>query len=224
MLFLEAIDKIHENEREKYSKDKLDNEFASYISIEPNSYSTGCQFLIQKREKSRLLIIEGKQRVYLSDVDIIHILLEMESKDTEWFISAMKNLYRGKGETFGFRIKEQTYEDIGIPQQGVRKALNLFSDSSIVIDDFVFVLNFIFSKDRCWESISKIKGFRNRSLVRYILLVEYYHNRSQWAKACLEKVGYPINKKSSDLNNDRRTYEDLKRIDNIDLIDIFAIK
>ena len=72
--------------------------------------------------------------------------------------------------------------------------ITLFSDTVIDINDLVFVLNFIFSKDKQWEVDASIENFGKSTIVKYIVLIDYYSNKSKKSESFLREIGYPINK------------------------------
>lgn len=77
MRFLEKIDLIHESNRKNLNIPKENREFTSHIPITISVGEVSYGFEIRKKEKSKLLLSSGKQRIYLSDFDIINIILNM---------------------------------------------------------------------------------------------------------------------------------------------------
>lgn len=78
MSFLKRIDKLHKENRSVYGIETSNNDFSSFINVEPVDISLTQKFIIRKQEKAKLLLVSGKQRVYLSDNDIISTILDME--------------------------------------------------------------------------------------------------------------------------------------------------
>ena len=78
MRFLEKIDLIHESNRKNLNIPKENREFTSHIPITISVGEVSYGFEIRKKEKSKLLLSSGKQRIYLSDFDIINIILNRD--------------------------------------------------------------------------------------------------------------------------------------------------
>lgn len=190
MDFLKKIDAIYNQERAKYSE--ADDEFCCYIDVEPLNQNTTKKFTIKKREKSMLQICDGKQRVYLSDIQIVNCICDMNENDRNWFLQQFVHLYQGGGNKIFFKINGSEVEGCGIMSYPENKELTLYSDTSISYNDFIFVLNFIFSKDRCHEEMTSISNFSKRTMVKYITLIDYYGNKSLHSKKYLESIGYPV--------------------------------
>jgi hypothetical protein len=195
MNFLEEIDNIYKKEREINDIPQSNGDFSCFIPIEAIDYKTSCEFLIKKQEKAKLLFLVGKQRVYLSDLQIIRTILRMGKEDINWFLQQFISLYKGNYSKIQFKILEKTYEGFGIINYSEEKGLLLFSDSEIDINDFVFLLNFIFSKDKYWGEMNELEDFRKKTLCKYISLIDYYSNKSNHSECFLKSIGYPYYKR-----------------------------
>lgn len=201
MSFLAHLDLIHENDRKKFSIPQNNYTFRTYIPIKFHSQTGTVSFLIQKAALSKLLIIDGAQRVYLSDNDIINTILCMDDVDVRWFLDQLVQLYQGKGSSFEFTIEGRNYTYQGIENYPSAKNISLFSDTVIQIQDLVLILNFIFAKDYCWEhmpipvnaskKVKSRKDFSKRTLCKYISLLDYYAWKSSRSLAFLQSIGYP---------------------------------
>lgn len=192
MSFLKKIDTLHDNCRNEYQNEEVDENFSSYVKIEPVDVTLKQEFIIKKQEKAKLLIVSGKQRVHLSDFQIISTILQLDQCWIDWFIQAFINLYNNDFVSFKFKVEDNEFEGIGIAYCSEPKEILLFSDTKIDINDFIFVLNFIFSKDYQWEKDRQKKDFSKRTIVKYITLLDYYSHKSMRSKEYLEKIGYPI--------------------------------
>ena len=84
MDFLKIIDDIYANERAHINES--DDTFCCFIEIDPIDQNTTLKFLIKKREKAMLLIVDGKQRVHMSDLQIINCICNMCETDRDWFL------------------------------------------------------------------------------------------------------------------------------------------
>ena len=192
MSFLKRIDKLHKENRSVYGIEMSNNDFSSFINVEPVDISLTQKFIIRKQEKAKLLLVSGKQRVYLSDNDIISTILNMEKNCIDWFLNSFIKLYNDEFEVFNFKLEDRLYKGIGISYYQSQREISLFSDTKIDINDFIFILNFIFSKDRQWENDTSQENFGKRTIIKYITLIDYYSNQSERSKNYLKKIGYPI--------------------------------
>lgn len=193
MLFLEKIDEIYSASRTQYSVSAQSDDFYVYIPIEISDSKYTYPFLIRKGNKSKLLITSGKQRVYLTDNQIIHTILSMEKTEIDWFLSQFISLYKGTGVQLTFNISDAIFTCVGICSFPEDKKLLLFSDTKISYSNFCFLLSFIFSKDACWEEISRITNFSKKTLCKYISIIDYYHNSSEHSRLFLSAIGCPLN-------------------------------
>lgn len=247
MNFLEKIDEIHNhnvNEINTRSKNKKENvvinevkrkKFISYITIKPNNTKVKCEFLIQKQEKSKLLLVNREQRVYISDLGIIRTIVDMEENLYKWFLNKFINLYNDNDdiEKMDFHINNESFEGYGIEYYPQEYEINLFSDTKIDINDFIFILNFIFSKDiisselRVKKDNRKINNFK-KTLCKYISLIDYYRTKKD--KGFLKNIGYPVGEEylicnEGIINNDKIIDSNKinKKFNNENLIEKFDI-
>ena len=175
MNFLEHIDNTYNEVRDKLNIDVSNKEFSCFISIEPLDYSTKNKFLIKKQKHSKLFIIKGNQRVYLSDIDI-----------------QFCNLYVTDNNSCSFKIAEKNFSNSGIEYFSAEKDILLYTDSVISINDFIFIINFVLSKDSIWGIMNKLVNFRKLTLCKYISILKYYSFKSESAKEFLKEIGYPV--------------------------------
>lgn len=194
MSFLKRIDELHEENRSVYGIEASNNDFSSFINVEPVDISLTPKFIIRKQEKAKLLLVSGKQRVYLSDNDIISTILDMEKNYIDWFLNSFIKLYNDEFEVFNFKLEDKLYKGIGISYYQSQCEILLFSDTKIDINDFIFILNFIFSKDKQWENDTSQENFSKRTIIKYITLIDYYSNQSERSKNYLKNISYPIYK------------------------------
>lgn len=212
MDFLRRIDAIYEVERAKYPES--DDSFGCFIDIEPINQETTHSFIIKKREKSMLLIVDGNQRVHMSDLQIVNCIRYMRPSDRNWFLQQFIELYSGKSRKISFKINGDIFEGCGIELFPQKKELYIFSDTTITYNDFIFLLNFIFSKDQCWEELAELPDFRKRTIIKYITLIDYYGNRNSKSRKYLKALGYPVNSKFPiDNNQTRELFKEIKGFD-----------
>ena len=217
MNFLEYIDSIYSTELKNFDIDLEREEFNSFIPIEPLNYSTKNIFLIGKQIHSKLFIVVGKQRIYLSDINIIRTILSLETEDIAWFIEQLCNLYRNDNNAHSFKINEKEFNGSGIEYFSDDKEIMLYTDSVISINDFIFVLNFVLAKDSTWGEMKELTNFRKLTLCKYISLISYYAFSSNDAKNFLESIGYPVDKKYV---QDNKELSQLFNNENIEKFDI----
>lgn len=210
MRFLEKIDLIHESNRKNLNIPKENREFTSHIPITISVGEVSYGFEIRKKEKSKLLLSSGKQRIYLSDFDIINIILKMSREDQSWFIEQFISFYNGKAVPFSMIIGFERFDCRGIDHFPSKKKLLLFSDTSIDYDMFIAIVNFILEKDRCWEEISNMVGFSKTTLVKFIALVSYYSSNRTKGKHFLQSISYPVFNSFQDAyNTGSKLFEDI---------------
>ena len=76
------------------------------------------------------------------------------------------------------------------------------------------MINFIFSKDKCWEEISHIENFSQRTIVKYITLIDYYSSKAERSKQFLIDIGYPIGSRyPKDNNGINNMFSEIKTFD-----------
>ena len=196
MMFLEYIDQLYSEACITFSIPQEPKvSFRWFVLIKPLKWDTTSRFLISKQEKSKLLIMDGRQRVYLSDIQIVNTILNMEKEDQQWFLSQFVKIYKGEVTSFFFKIKSEIFEGQGICRYPQKKPLKLFSDSSIDINDFIFLINFVIYKDLCWSEKIKTPDFYQRTLCKYIALIDYYSLNNVRSKPFLKSIGYPLKRK-----------------------------
>ena len=212
MDFLKIIDDIYAQERAHISE--ADDSFCCFIQIDPIDQNTTLKYLIKKREKAMLLIVDGKQRVHMSDLQIINCICNMCETDRDWFLRQFIRLYEGHSNKIKFKISGTECDGCGIMKYPKIKSLELHSDTIVDYNDFVFLLNFIFSKDKCHEERKKIPNFSKQTLVKYITLIDYYGNNGLTSKQYLETIGYPIRSpRPIDSKQTAALFSDIKTFD-----------
>ena len=191
MPFLQKIDELYGKIRQEYSPTSVGDDFNVFFPIEISDGKNKSSFSIRKGKKAKLLVISGKQRVYLSDYQIINTILSMDREDVQWYLKQFVLLYTGIGHQIVFSLDATDYTYLGIPAFPTDKSLLLFSDTCMKHISFCHLLNFIFAKDKCWETISHISNFSKRTLCKYISVIDYVHNKSAYSKSFLEEIKYP---------------------------------
>jgi len=214
MNLLECIDAINNEVRLENKIPQENTRFSCFIPIEVVNHRSSCNFLIKKQEKAKLLFIVGRQRIHLSDLQIIDTILSMDTDIINWFIKNFVSLYCNDLYKVQFKIDGNIYDGCGIRRFPKKKDLLLFTDSVIDVNDFIVLLNFIFSKDKIWEKMSKIDNFYKRTLCKYISLIDYYSKKSDRSKLFLENIGYPVKKRyPTDSSQIRNLFSQIEKFD-----------
>lgn len=215
MTFLEYIDELYLDACKRFEIPKKPIvTFRWFVPIEPQKWDVVSHFLISKQEKSKLLILDGKQRVYLSDLQVVKTILEMEEEDQKWFLAQFIKLYGGEYTSFFFKIESKIFEGNGMCRYPTKKVIKLFSDSNIDINDFVFLVNFIVNKDICWGEKIKNSDFYRRTLRKYICLTDFYAVNQQRSKPFLESIGYPVDlKEPVDEYKNNASFKQIEKFD-----------
>ena len=191
MPFLKRIDDEYAANRCHFSIPGSNREFSCDIPLRITDGTVSYDYLIRKSEKSKALLLSGKQKVYLSDLQIIKTIVAMDEEETDWFIRRFVELYNCKGKPIYLELCGETYEYTGIAPYPEKKELYLLTDTIIDYSYFVFLLNFIFCKDQCWEVMGNEVGFGKTTLCKYISLIDYYKRNNKQSKSFLQRIGYP---------------------------------
>ena len=107
-------------------------------------------FLIRKGKKSKILILAGQQRVYLTDDQIIRTILSMEDNETEWFLAQFISLYVGNGVQTTLELDKTKFTYTGLPSFPEERDILLFSDTNIKLSHFCCRITIVtgFSQNR----------------------------------------------------------------------------
>lgn len=199
MSFLNFIDKIYEDEKQQYNSDILESDFSSFIEIKTEDIILNRTFVIKKQEKTKLLLVDGKQKVYLSDENIISLIKNQSESVSNWFLNSFLRYLIGKGRDISFVVNGRTFTSRGIEYYPDEYSIVLHSDTEIDINDLVFVINFIFSKDKQWEEDSKIENFGFITAFKYFLTIDYLCRNSEKSEALLKDIN--VLKHNGDIKN-----------------------
>lgn len=148
----------------------------------------------------------GKQRVYLTDEQIVEIICAMGAEDARWYLSQFVRLYKSEGQQIHLKIGDEEFEMKGIRPYPEEKELYLPSDTPIGHRQFCYLLSFIFEKDARWEEVQP-EYFGKKTLVKFILLVDWPCNNGPYSKEVLQKLRYPLEDSPSNDWKKRKTFE-----------------
>ncbi len=217
MLFLEHLDRIHRENIKESAIAKDNRDFKSIIPIQIEYDDRTFDFEIRKSKKSMLFLIVDRQRVYLSDADIIKTILEMTEHDAKWYLTQFIHLYTAKKRTINIMIDEECYPVQGIPMRREDKTIQLFTDSAIRMNYFSAMLSFVFAKDKCWAEIKDKDFYGNITLCKLISLIDYYKFRNPRSEGYLDSIGLDYCKKQFDPEMDTRIFKNENAIKMFDI-------
>ena len=139
MNFIEDLDFLLDKEKEKVKTRFGDTRINKYFGVERNlevSYGNKkYNFLIRKNEKTRFLINENNVKIYLSDFDILKLLIDNFSADSEEMINQLIDFLNNKvkNRSFGKEYK-LIISDENSSQEYLITGINL-EDTSIHLDN-----------------------------------------------------------------------------------------
>ena len=144
MNFLEKIDIIYEEERNKYNISKENTVFSSFIPIEPIGYNTTCGFIIKKQDKSKLLLRDGKQFTFFSDLQVMNTICNMGKEDVEWFLQRFIKLYIGQSSQVQFRLNGEVFNGCGIEKYPENEEIkNKYNENTIELNNKTYKYKYI---------------------------------------------------------------------------------
>lgn len=212
MNFLNKLDQVYQENRTACAIPENQTDYNCFIPVEITDGAYAERFIVWKGAKSKLMLPCGKQRVYLTDEQIVETICAMGAEDARWYLSQFVRLYRDEGQQIYLKIGVEEFEMKGIGPCPEEKGLYLPSDTLISHRQFCYLLSFIFEKDARWEEMHP-KYFGKKTLVKFILLVDWLCNNGPYSKKVLQKLRYPLEDSSSNDRNKRKTFEREKSIE-----------
>ena len=197
-MFLDAIDQYHQQSRYDNKIPETNIVFQSEIPVTLSAKHKSFNYLIRKSDKSKLYIVSDKQRVFLTDADIINTICKMEKDDIIWFLKGFRSMYNGETDSVTMNLLDKQYVLEGIDGLEKEATLSLMSDTTIDISQFCFLITFIIAKDKCWESMRAIDGFGKKTLCKYISIIDHNMFHTEYNERFLRSLGYGKNKKAFD--------------------------
>ena len=203
--FLQILDKEYEKTRSLQKVQKYNTDFAIFKKIEPIGIYSKNNFFCYKKNKTKILFCTKNCKVYLTDQDILNIILSLENNNFTNFLEKFIDLYTGVTFNFRFKIDMNIFEGIGIPyEENNDKKILLYTDNEISINEFIFIINMVLEKDRLYD-------LQEKTLIKYISLLKFYKYKDKKSKRFLEEIEYPC----KNFNINKKTYNSLllKEID-----------
>ncbi|PGE10200.1 hypothetical protein COM54_15520 [Bacillus toyonensis] len=211
---------------EEYKRLKTDGQIYAYnyyhyhnIKIH-NEYSSN-SFLCLKQIKVKFLIVEeiDKIKLYLTDADIIDLIIKLEQKLFDMLLNSFYQLYTGLSNDFKFTINDIEYISSGLHFSNSDKIMyfntqiETKADFDISLEDLINLINLILAKEQFamdltnGNSINRIK----RQLAKFIALSKFYRNKDNNSLKYLEQIKYDL--KSDNIFLVYRNYKGQSRID-----------
>ena len=189
MNFIEDLDFLLDQEKEKVKTRFGDTSINKYFGVERNlevSYGNKkYNFLIRKNEKTRFLINENNVKIYLSDFDILKLLIDNFSADSEEMINQLIDfLYnKVKNRSFGEKYKliisdensNQEYLITGINLEDTSIHLdNEFDLHNLSLNHLKVLINLILAKDILSKELGDedTPDYLKRTAYKYIIILK----------------------------------------------------
>lgn len=189
MNFIEDLDFLLDQEKEKVKTRFGDTSINKYFGVERNlevSYGNKkYNFLIRKNEKTRFLINENNVKIYLSDFDILKLLIDNFSADSEEMINQLIDFLNNKvknrsfGEEYKLIISDensnQEYLITGINLEDTSIHLdNEFDLHNLSLNHLKVLINLILAKDVLSKELGDedTPDYLKRTAYKYIIILK----------------------------------------------------
>ena len=189
MNFIEDLDCLLDQEKEKVKTRFGDTSINKYFGVERNlevSYGNKkYNFLIRKNEKTRFLINENNVKIYLSDFDILKLLIDNFSADSEEMINQLIDFLNNKvknrsfGEEYKLIISDensnQEYLITGINLEDTSIHLdNEFDLHNLSLNHLKVLINLILAKDILSKELGDedTPDYLKRTAYKYIIMLK----------------------------------------------------
>ena len=161
MSFLTKLDMLYLEQKRDLKDSEIDYNFKCFIPIQPIGYSSKNKFFVKKSRKASLIINVGEQRIYFSDIDVVNTILDLPLEVRSDILKKLIEMYsENKAVNTKISIGTKQYDGFGLPYYDGENSIDVFSDSKIDLNDFVFIVNFILSKDKKSEEQGQKKTIR----------------------------------------------------------------
>lgn len=189
MNFIEDLDFLLDQEKEKVKTRFGNTSINKYFGVERNlevSYGNKkYNFLIRKNEKTRFLINENNVKIYLSDFDILKLLIDNFSADSEEMINQLIDFLNNKvknrsfGEEYKLIISDensnQEYLITGINLEDTSIHLdNEFDLHNLSLNHLKVLINLILAKDILSKELGDedTPDYLKRTAYKYIIILK----------------------------------------------------
>lgn len=190
MNFIEDLDLLLEQEKEKVKKRFGDNSINKNFGLDRSlevSYGTEkYKFLIRKNEKTRFYINDNNVRVYLSDFDILELLIDNFSDNGNEIINEIIDFLKSKvedstiGERYGIKIFDESsmstkeYFMTGMKLKDEDIDLhNKFDLQNLSLNYLKVLISLILAKDiLSKELLEEAPSYLKRTAYKYIIILK----------------------------------------------------
>lgn len=190
MNFIGDLDLLLEQEKEKVRKRFGDNSVNKNFGLDRSlevSYGTKkYKFLIRKNEKTRFYINENNVRVYLSDYDILELLIDNFSENGNEIINEIIDFLKSKvedstiGERYGIKIFDESsmsmkeYFMTGMKLKDEDVDLhNKFDLQNLKLNSLIVLINLILSKDILSKELTEnVPSYLKKTAYKYIIILK----------------------------------------------------
>jgi len=223
MDFIEYLDRAHSKTKQDNNIKEQDAKFISYYELLPPSVDgLDSNFEIKKDIKTKLSLLSDDMRVYLSDSQIIDLILKkLDEPLITSFLSQLIVIYKKPQENqqcFTFRIDNQIFNGFGLSfLKTDNKSFQLHSDNFITTNELIFIINFIISKDY-YAGIKAKQNFLHLTLCKYIVLLSHIKFDDRNSLNFLTTILYPSPEKKEIISS--KKLKEIFSIENIKKFDI----
>jgi hypothetical protein len=187
------MDKLYESARTTCNIQVDNEEYRHYEKLIPLDFTTKNEFLCLKVKKTKILFCQSNVKVYLSDADIIRTIVKFDDNTVNFFLEKFSELYNGNGQIFRYRVNSRDFDGRGLEYVKNKSSFLLHCDMEININDFIFILNMIFEKDRLFTRVAG-KNLLKVTLCKFIVLIKYYKFNDKICCDFLQEIGYSVDK------------------------------
>ena len=189
MNFIEDLDFLLDQEKEKVKTRFGDTSINKYFGVERNlevSYGNKkYNFLIRKNEKTRFLINENNVKIYLSDFDILKLLIDNFSADSEEMINQLIDFLYNKvknrsfGEKYKLIISDENSNQEYLITGNILKTTcihldNEFDLHNLSLNHLKVLINLILAKDILSKELGDedTPDYLKRTAYKYIIILK----------------------------------------------------
>lgn len=198
--FISKLDALYEKQRKKNMIPNFNHVYSIFCDLKVYIYGKEYKdFFVKKEKITRYMYQNGGCRIYLTDADILTMLLQIEDKNTiNALLEGLQQLYQGAEEKYKIKIDGNLYEVIGIPEVKDNQILFNRMDVDMSFEMLLVLINLVLSKDVASNEVWKKKkdfvkkDFMKYTLMKYILLLKYYYFHDEIAYNYLVSLGYNI--------------------------------
>lgn len=160
MNWLSLLDEKYE---ELKSKGHLDKEYFYYPEVNIDRKDTTIQFLFLKQRKTKILLQDRYERkLYLTDADIISMLVKLDDELFNNIILSFKNYYKKeKLSKLCLQIegKQVLIDSLYFEKEFIEETPKIFIDTKadfqINLYDLIVLVNIVLDKEKQFQEISK---------------------------------------------------------------------